>query len=99
MLADLSYAQVPVTDRCVTCHVNINRPEFAEDAVVAYLEEQCTTRRYGVRFMASDRADFPTEAAPGPAAMPEFWHAWAVKLAPASVRGASRASSPYALPR
>ncbi|MGA2496481.1 MAG: c-type cytochrome [Tepidisphaeraceae bacterium] len=62
VLADQSSVPTPATDRCITCHVNIDRPEFSEANMLAYLESQLAAIR-GVD------ANFPV--------MPEFWQAWA----------------------
>ncbi|MFI5380804.1 MAG: c-type cytochrome [Tepidisphaerales bacterium] len=61
VLADQSPVPTPATDRCTTCHVNIDRPEFAEANVLAYLERQLASIRN-------------TDAN---SVMPEFWEAWA----------------------
>src|SRR5213075_889925 len=83
VLSDLSFTRVATTDRCATCHVNIDRKEFTEERVLGYLEEQLASGRQ-VRFSAPRRPDDPTEMNPGAAAMPEFWHLWGLKLLPPS---------------
>jgi hypothetical protein len=40
VLSDLSFTRVATTDRCATCHVNIDRKDFTEERVLGYLEEQ-----------------------------------------------------------
>src|SRR5258706_3041165 len=45
VLSDLSFTRVATTDRCATCHVNIDRKEFTEERVLGYLEEQLASGR------------------------------------------------------
>lgn len=40
VLTDVNLAQVPTIDRCMTCHVTIDNPFFAEDALLRFLEFQ-----------------------------------------------------------
>src|SRR5687767_7021618 len=82
------FKRVESIDRCTTCHVNIGNKDFTEPKVLAYLEEQlATARKLNLPATASGRAAdaAATIAAPGPAAMPEFWHEWARELAPAAI--------------
>src|SRR5256714_2131682 len=81
--------EVETIDRCITCHVNINKKEFSEANVLAYLEEQVgTTRNLKLPEQFSGKASDPlaTRDKPGAVAMPEFWHLWAVRIAPEQVR-------------
>ncbi|MGE5610397.1 MAG: c-type cytochrome, partial [Bacillota bacterium] len=43
VLTDLSLAKVETVDRCMTCHVNIDRPEFTQTRLTQYLESQLAT--------------------------------------------------------
>jgi cytochrome c551/c552 len=87
--ADLGgFKRVETIDRCTTCHVNIGKKEFAEPAVLAYLEEQLSTaRKLNLPQVAGGKAAdaVATATKPGPVAMAEFWHAWAAQLAPAAL--------------
>ncbi len=40
VLNDVNLAQVPTLDRCMSCHVTIDNPLYAEDAVLRFLEFQ-----------------------------------------------------------
>ncbi len=40
VLTDVNLAQVPTLDRCMSCHVTIDNPLFAEEAVLRFLEFQ-----------------------------------------------------------
>jgi cytochrome c2 len=86
---DVAFQKITTIDRCRTCHVNIEDVNFTEPNVLAFLE----------RGLARDRGlDLPAEAPPqaaapqatadepGAAALGEFWHAYALELAPAAVR-------------
>jgi len=90
ILSDLSFTKVATTDRCATCHVHIDRKDFAEEKMLSYLEEQLASGR-NVRFSAAKKAEDPTEIAPGAAGMPEFWHLWGQKLLPAIQQRANKA--------
>jgi len=79
---------VATTDRCMTCHVNIAKKEFGEEKILAYLEEQVATARgYVLPEKTTGKPTDPsaTRAAPGAAALPEFWNAYAQKIAPVSL--------------
>ncbi len=85
VLTDLGgFKTVPAIDRCVTCHVNIDKRDFAEDKVLAYLEEQLSTSRKLDFAAPTGKPGDPTASAsrPGAAAMPEFWLKYAVLTAP-----------------
>ncbi len=47
VLTDVNLAQVPTLDRCMTCHVTIDNPMFAEDKVLNFLEMQVLRDRFG----------------------------------------------------
>lgn len=46
ILTDVNLAQVPTLDRCMTCHVTIDNPFFAEDNVLRFLEMQVMRDRF-----------------------------------------------------
>lgn len=76
--------KVPTVDRCVTCHINIANKEFSEPNILGFLEKQLTQIR---KMDLPQTIGAPTDpqvtaAKPGAVAMPEFWHAWGMKLAP-----------------
>ncbi|HEY8668411.1 MAG TPA: hypothetical protein VIL86_17300, partial [Tepidisphaeraceae bacterium] len=80
------FKQVDTVDRCMTCHVNIEKKEFTREKVIAYLEEQAVTgRKYDFPRSESAKNPLPTLARPGPAALPEFWLGYAKTVLPASV--------------
>ncbi len=89
ILTDVSFLRITTIDRCVSCHVNISNRDFTEKNILAYLEEQvATTRGYSLPAVAGTRSADAVATAdhPGPVAMPEFWHNWAVAALPASGR-------------
>src|SRR5205814_1581697 len=60
----------------ITCHVNIDKRDFTQEKVLAYLEEQmATSRKLKLAAAFSGKAGDPlaTQLKPGGAAMPEFW--------------------------
>jgi cytochrome c551/c552 len=80
--------KITTIDRCTTCHINIARKEFAEDKIVAYLEEQAAAaRKIRLPETPGSRTALPqmTSAAPGASALAEFWHRWTQQLAPANI--------------
>ena len=82
---DVAFMKITTIDRCTTCHVNINKKEFTEEKVIGYLEEQLATARHAnLPENPSAKATDPaaTASKPGPVAMPEFWHLYAVQIAP-----------------
>ena len=90
VLTDLGgFMKVTTIDRCMTCHVNIEDKNFTEANVLAFLEGQAALAR-GLNLPAAPSGR-PADAVathdhPGAAAMPEFWHAWAARVAPDAVR-------------
>lgn len=89
VMTDVAFMKIPTVDRCTTCHVNIAKKEFAEDKILAYLEEQtATARKLKLPTSQPTRASDPVayEAKPGAVALPEFWHNWARQLEPESVK-------------
>jgi len=46
VLTDVNLAQVPALDRCMSCHVTIDSPFFAEDNVLHFLEMQALRDRF-----------------------------------------------------
>ncbi len=90
VLTDLGgFKTVAAIDRCVTCHVNIDKKDFVEEKVLAYLEEQLATSR-GLKLPASysGKAGDPvgTQSKPGALAMPEFWLKFAAVAAPDTLK-------------
>jgi len=90
--ADMVYMKVKQIDRCMTCHVNIADKTFTEERVLAYLEEQTgVVRQLNLpRTQARPTDPSATAAAPGAVAMLDFWHQWAVTLAPDVVAARTR---------
>jgi cytochrome c551/c552 len=90
VLTDLGgFMRVETIDRCMTCHVNVNKRDFAEDRILAYLEEQvATSRRFVLPEQPGARAADPqaTVHNPGPVAMVDFWHHWTSTLVPDALR-------------
>ena len=84
VLTDVSFMKITTIDRCTTCHVHIERREFTEAGILSYLEEQLATARQ-FNLPAAQTPDAPTDEAPGALGLPEFWHAWAAKVAPSAV--------------
>ena len=85
VLTDVSFMKITTVDRCMTCHVNIQKKDFTEANVLGYLQEQAAAARaYALPAVKGTKAADPaaTADAPGPVAMVEFWQAWASKLAP-----------------
>lgn len=80
---DVSFMKINTVDRCMSCHVHVDRKEYSEDNILAYLEEQLAAGR-AIKF--GEGAGTATYDAPGAAALPEFWHHWALKLAPAALK-------------
>jgi mono/diheme cytochrome c family protein/plastocyanin len=81
--------EVEATDRCMTCHVNIDNKDFAENNLLAYLEEQiASSREYRLAPAPTGKASDPlaTRSKPGAAAVPEFWHMWAATATPDLVK-------------
>jgi cytochrome c len=89
VLSDLGgFKKVESIDRCTTCHTNINKPEFSEAAVVAFLEEQAAAAQGLVlpqQWTGKSADPAATESVPGPVALPGFWHYWAWQLAPGAI--------------
>jgi cbb3-type cytochrome oxidase cytochrome c subunit len=87
--ADLAVMKVTMVERCTTCHINVARKEYSNENIVAYLEEEAAkARSYKLPAQGSGK---PTGASatmskPGAAAMPDFWHLWALKVAPDVVK-------------
>ena len=82
---------VETMDRCMTCHVNINKKEFTEPNILAFLEEQVAASRklkLAETYSGKSADALATRDKPGAVAMPEFWHLWAVRIAPEQVRKA-----------
>ncbi len=71
VLADQSSVATPATDRCITCHINIDRPEFSDANLLGYLERELA---------AAGKLE------PNTPVQPEFWQAWATTLLPDSAR-------------
>lgn len=90
ILTDVSFMKIETLDRCTTCHVHIERPDFSEANILAYLEEQLAKgRKYRLPEIAPGGQ--PTAAAPGALAMPEFFHHHANLLIPAqAMRSAAK---------
>lgn len=86
---DVAFQKITTVDRCRTCHVNIDDENFAEENILAFLERGVARAR-GIQLPAAKptRAADPQGTAdePGAAAMGEFWHAWALQMAPPAVR-------------
>ncbi len=85
VLTDLGgFKTVAAIDRCITCHVNVDKRDFTEDKVLAYLEEQQSTARKLDFATPTGKAGDPTATAlkPGASAMPEFWLKYAALTAP-----------------
>lgn len=85
---DVAFMKITTVDRCTTCHINIAKKDFSEEEVLAYLEEQvATARKFSLPGKAPTGAAAPSATAdkPGGVAMVEFWHGWALKVAPAQV--------------
>ena len=86
VLTDLGgFKTVAAIDRCVTCHVNVDKRDFTEEKVLAYLEEQLgTSRKLALPAAFSGKAGdpFATQLKPGAAAMPEFWLKYTALTAP-----------------
>jgi hypothetical protein len=83
------FKKVETLEFCNTCHVNIARKEYTLPNVLSYLEgEVAAARNLKLVEVHSGKAADPaaTKAAPGAVAMPEFWHLWAVRVAPEQVR-------------
>jgi cytochrome c551/c552 len=86
---DVAFMKITTIDRCTTCHMNINKKEFGADKIIAYLEEEASKARgYQLPDAPSSK---PTGAAasksrPGAVAMPDFWQAWALQVAPDVVK-------------
>lgn len=78
ILTDVSFMKITTVDRCTSCHINIDRPEYSRDRVIAFLEEQLLSAR-----------GIGSPARPGPAAHPRFFHGWARVLAPEAVNAQS----------
>ncbi|MBC8105375.1 MAG: hypothetical protein H7Z14_02200, partial [Anaerolineae bacterium] len=86
---DVAFMKITTLDRCTTCHVNIAKKEFRVERIVDYLqEESAKARNYKLPETPSAKAAGPaaTEEKPGPVAMPDFWHAWALKVSPETIR-------------
>jgi len=86
---DVAFQKITTIDRCRTCHVNIEDKNFTEENVLNFLEKNVADARH----LALPATRPPTAASPqatsddpGAAAMPEFWHGWALQLAPPAVR-------------
>ncbi|HEY1628555.1 MAG TPA: c-type cytochrome, partial [Tepidisphaeraceae bacterium] len=86
---DVSFMKITTVDRCITCHTNIANKDFTEAKVLGYLEEQTATiRKLNLPAAPSGKATDPSATAtnPGGVAAIEFWHNWALKLAPDLVK-------------
>lgn len=85
---DLSFTKTVMIDRCVSCHVNVDKKEFSREKVVEFLEEELAAQR-GVRLpkVPETRLSAPqaTIEKPGAAALPEFWHHWGWQLKSSSI--------------
>lgn len=46
VLTDVNLAQVPTLDRCMSCHVTIDNPLFAEERVLRFLEFQALAEEF-----------------------------------------------------
>ena len=86
---DVAFQKITTIDRCRTCHVNIEDVNFSEENVLAFLERGVARDR-GLQLPLSppQQATAPQATAdePGAAALAEFWHAYALELAPPAVR-------------
>lgn len=86
---DVAFMKITTVDRCATCHTNIQKNDFTEANVLAYLEaEAAKAREVKLPLTAGSKAADPvaTVAAPGPVPMINFWHAWARQLGPEIIR-------------
>ena len=86
---DVAFQKITTVDRCRTCHVNIEDKNFTEENVLTFLERNvAAAREMKLPEDRPTRATDPQATAddPGAAAMGEFWHAWALQLAPPAVR-------------
>jgi hypothetical protein len=86
VLTDLGgFKTVAAIDRCITCHVNIDKKDFTEEKVLTYLEEQLATS-HGLKlpesFSGKTGDPMATQAKPGAAATPEFWLKYAALTSP-----------------
>jgi cytochrome c551/c552 len=89
VLSEMPPMKVAAIDRCTTCHININKKDFTVDKVVTFLEEQAaTTNFFNLPDVASGKSSDAraTDNEPGPVASPEFWHGWAVRLSPETLK-------------
>lgn len=86
---DVAFQKITTIDRCRTCHVNIEDPNFSEENILTFLERNVAgSRQMALPAARPTRATEPraTTDEPGPAAMGEFWHGWALQLGPPAVR-------------
>lgn len=82
ILSDFSFTKTETTDRCATCHVNIDNKDYTQPKILAFLEEQLAMSRKAVALNTSQEDREFSLDRPELCGMPEFWHTWAVKLAP-----------------
>lgn len=71
VLNDVNLAQVPTLDRCMSCHVTIDNPSFAEDRVLRFLEFQALRTEFPAK--NSDRVNDLVLKGIEPDAMLGFW--------------------------
>jgi mono/diheme cytochrome c family protein/plastocyanin/cytochrome c551/c552 len=82
VMSDYSFVKTESTDRCMTCHINIDKKDYTEEKILSFLEEQLAISR---NVIGSRKPQEKREASldrPNLCGMPEFWHAWASELAP-----------------
>lgn len=71
VLNDVNLAQVPTLDRCMSCHVTIDNPSFAEDRVLRFLEFQALRTEFPAKY--PDRVNDLVRQRIQPDAMLGFW--------------------------
>lgn len=87
VLTDVNLAQVPTIDRCMTCHVTIDNPSFAEEALLRFLEFQVLRDRLP-RTRPDDVLEVVKANLP-PVALPAFWER-AIEALPSDDGGPQR---------
>ena len=71
VLNDVNLAQVPTLDRCMSCHITIDNPSFAEDKILRFLEFQALRTEFPAE--SSDRVNDLVLNGIEPDAMLGFW--------------------------